>query len=78
MRFEPLGASDLFSPERPFNTENTMNLHAPQIIMLILLGLSLVNHICNHGKARPPYNGPLNFLDSVILVALLYWGGFFG
>lgn len=46
--------------------------------MLILLGLSLVNHICNHGKARPPYNGPLNFLDSVILVALLYWGGFFG
>ena len=78
MPFEPLGASDLFSHERPFNTENTMKLHAPQIIMLVLLGLQLVTHICKHGEDRPRYNGPISFLDCVISVAILYWGGFFG
>ena len=55
-----------------------MNLHAPQIIMLILLGISLFNHIYNHGKEHPPYNGPLNLLECIISAALLYWGGFFG
>ena len=78
MRFEPLGASDLFSHDRPFNNRQHNKMHAPQIIMLVLIGLFLITHICKHGEERPRYNGPLTFLDCVISVSILYWGGFFG
>lgn len=49
----------------------------PPIIVLILEGLTLVTHISLHGKSRVPYNGPLQFVGTVITLGLLYWGGFF-
>lgn len=54
-----------------------MNLHAPQIIMLVFIGLKLIMHICYHGQERKAYNGPLSFLDCVTTLLILYWGGFF-
>lgn len=55
-----------------------MTLHAPQFTMLALLALGLVVHICNHGKPRNDYNGPSQLIDVCIVLAVLYWGGFFG
>jgi hypothetical protein len=52
---------------------------APQIIWLVLIGVSLGGDIARHGK---PKTGTYNANHSVIAVALgaglLWWGGFFG
>lgn len=55
-----------------------MKTGAPQIIMLVMIGFSLITNICKHGQDRPKYNGPFSFLDCVLAVVVLYWGGFFG
>jgi hypothetical protein len=49
----------------------------PQLILLFLILLNVINHICNHDAERPIYNGPMAFLDAVLTIALLYFGGFF-
>ena len=45
--------------------------------MVILLAMQLIVCIVNHGEDRPPYNAAIGFLDVLIVVALLWWGGFF-
>ena len=55
-------------------------MHAPQIIMIILLSLGLWQNLVNHGKyrAEEKYNFWAALIAAGIEVALLYWGGFWG
>ena len=55
----------------------TFTLHAPQIIMVILLAMELIVCIVNHGEDRPPYNAAIGLINVPLVVALLWWGGFF-
>lgn len=50
----------------------------PQGIVLFLSTLSLFISIACHGKPRDDHNGIVKFIDTLILIGLLYWGGFFG
>lgn len=54
-------------------------MHAPQIIVLALMGVSLLLSAHRHDK---PKTGRENFwislLDAAFTIALLWWGGFFG
>jgi hypothetical protein len=56
-----------------------MTLHAPQIIFLALTFLALGSSLAKHGE---PKNGTYNFgtqlVAEIIIIGLLYWGGFFG
>ena len=56
-----------------------MNIQAPQIIMMAMIGVTLGIDLASHGKPR---EGKINFgitlISKTILVGLLYWGGFFG
>jgi hypothetical protein len=51
----------------------------PQIIFIILVGMSLLINLFNHDE---PKNQRYNFFEAVfsngIMVGLLIWGGFFG
>ena len=55
-----------------------MTLHAPQILVLILMAMNIILHTSLHGQDRPPYNGVASFLDALATFGILYWGGFFG
>jgi hypothetical protein len=56
-----------------------MTFNTPQIIYLILVGMSVGICTARHGEKR---TGEHNIIVDVIAVilqtALLYWGGFFG
>jgi hypothetical protein len=50
----------------------------PQIILLILVGMGLGIALVKHGEEnKRKYNFWLEALSSAIMLALLYWGGFF-
>ena len=53
-------------------------MHAPQIIYIVLMAVSLALNMADHGK---PKKGEENFwtsaLAAVITTAILWWGGFF-
>ena len=49
---------------------------APQIIVIVLLSMDVVVNIAKHGEPKSPYNALIGVLDSVIIAALLWWGGF--
>ena len=49
----------------------------PQIIMIVLLSMDITLGLAFHGKPRPNYNGWTSLISAIIMVALLYWGGFF-
>lgn len=51
---------------------------APQIIMIVLFSISGTVTLLNHGKPKENYNFFMWILASVIELALLFWGGFFG
>ena len=54
-------------------------MRAPQIICLVLVGINLLLSAYLHGK---PKRGTENFFVALVgqagMVALLWWGGFFG
>ncbi len=54
-------------------------MHAPQIIMIVLLSMSLAIHMEQHGKQKEPKPGNCfpAIASTVVVVALLIWGGFF-
>lgn len=56
-----------------------MIMHWPQIAVLVLYVLSVGVHLARHGQPR---DGKYNFIGSlvmaVILLSLMYAGGFFG
>jgi len=54
-----------------------MYLGTPQIIYLIILTLGLGIQIANHGKPRSNENAVAGLISSIIVLGLLYWGGFF-
>ncbi len=54
-------------------------LEAPQVIMLIAMGIHVGKHVTYHAKPRvEKHHGPLAILSVVLYGALLTWGGFFG
>jgi len=55
-------------------------MHAPQIIMIILLALGVWQSLMKHGEYRSDekYNFWASLIAAGIEVALLYWGGFWG
>ena len=56
-----------------------MNLHAPQIVYLVLLGVSLGADLVQHGKPKTgKHSAPIGLAANVTMLALLWWGGFFG
>jgi hypothetical protein len=55
-----------------------IHLGYPQVIWLVLLAFSLTNAGINH-KIRKPSTGNVwvTLAASVLVLGLLYWGGFF-
>lgn len=49
----------------------------PQILMLVLYGLSLMINIQVHNKPRAPVNANHAFIGCLMALGLMYWGGFF-
>lgn len=54
-----------------------MTLHAPQIIILALMAIGLGVSIARHGMPRTNENVVVSIISTAIMLALLYWGGFF-
>ena len=52
-------------------------VNAPQIITIILMTLNCVFALVNHGK-RTKYTGAIALADLAVIVALYWWGGFWG
>lgn len=55
-----------------------MTMGWPQIIVLILVFLDFCVALAMHGEPRGNFNAGMNLFDKAILIAILYWGGFFG
>lgn len=49
----------------------------PQIIYLILIFADLLYSANQHGKVRPKYNFWANLVSVIIVLSILYSGGFF-
>ena len=57
-----------------------MKFGIPQIIYIVLIGYNLLNSLTRHGETKKPgkYNFFIEAISTVITVAILNWGGFFG
>ena len=53
-------------------------MHAPQIILFVLMGLEIGVVMSKHGQPRPPFHLGYTLAGLVVVLALLAWGGFFG
>ena len=51
---------------------------APQVIMIVLLALGSGLSWAQHKKPREPNNAWVQLASTLIVVALLWWGGFWG
>lgn len=52
---------------------------APQIIYLVFTALGLITKACNDGKKEfVTHSFAVYFIVKLIVVGLLFWGGFFG
>ena len=51
-------------------------MNAPQVVMIVLLSTGLLLAARDHGKPRSPENFWTHFASLVLVVALLWWGGF--
>jgi hypothetical protein len=51
-------------------------MSAPQIIMVGLVASELTIFAVKHGEYRGKYNFWVTLVSDVLLVALLWWGGF--
>jgi len=49
----------------------------PQLIYIALVALSLGMNFAQHGQPRKPTDGWAALLSVLIIVPLLWWGGFF-
>lgn len=50
----------------------------PQIIYLVLICISLMIHISQHGKvSSKPHDATASFAAMILVLAILTWGGFF-
>ena len=52
-----------------------------KVIMIILIVLEFVNNAVKHGEPKGEilghYNIYISLLDTITIIGLLYWGGFF-
>ena len=55
----------------------TFTIGWPQGIYLLMTLVGLVVAVLEHGKPRKPSNVWVSLLATVIIYALLIWGGFF-
>lgn len=53
-------------------------MHAPQIIMIVLITLSVSRGVIKHGESDGTVSAPANIIGAILTLALLWWGGFFG
>jgi len=53
-------------------------MKTPQFLLLMLLFLDLGFVISKHGNPRPSYNARIDVVKVLVLILLLWWGGFFG
>ena len=51
---------------------------AAQIIMIVLLSIGAFVSIMEDGKPRDNYSANKTIVGTVVYVALLWWGGFWG
>ena len=53
-------------------------MSTPAIIILILIFAEIVTAMALHGKPKGgKWNAGVTLLNEALIVALLYWGGFF-
>lgn len=52
-------------------------MHAPQIIYIILTFIGLGYSIAKHGQPRDNHDFGVDLISTIIVLGLLYWGGFF-
>lgn len=55
-----------------------LTLGWPQIIYLLLVALGFGVTVAKHGEQRYPHSVWTQLIGMVIVLPLLYWGGFFG
>ena len=48
-----------------------------KFVLLGLTTLSLGMGLASHGKERKPHNGWVSLVSYILILSLLYWGGFF-
>jgi hypothetical protein len=56
----------------------TLELHAPQLILLAIVFFDLGANVILHGKPRENHHFGYVLISHIIPLILLYWGGFFG
>jgi len=56
----------------------TLTIGWPQAIMLFLIAADIILFAIKHGKPRSNYDVGAAFFNAVLIIWLLYWGGFFG
>lgn len=55
-----------------------MKMQAPQIIYLVLMGIGFLFNVILDGKEKTgKHSLGAWFIDTIIVLGLLYWGGFF-
>lgn len=50
---------------------------APQIIIIATMALNLLVCIKKHGSPKGNYHIGTHIIDLIILIIVLFWGGFF-
>lgn len=52
-------------------------MRAPQVIMIVMLSIGLGIDIVKHGESKTgKYNFVTTLIAQLLVVAILYWGGF--
>lgn len=54
-----------------------LELNTPQIIYIALTFFGLIYIALNHGRPKGKYDVMSSSIATVVIYALLYWGGFF-
>jgi hypothetical protein len=54
-----------------------VTLHAPQIVLIVLIFVSLILSAHDHGKPRKPDNFWISLVSAALMLLLLWWGRFF-
>ena len=55
-----------------------MEIHAPQLIFIILASVSVTVHLAKHGQPQSPPSFPMTLMNVGLTTALPWWGRFFG
>jgi len=53
-------------------------MHWPQITMIVIMAINGGIFLVKHGNQREPYNFWGYLISAIIMVTILYFGGFWG